>query len=132
MWVVSLHGMLKPIFLEKYHQSCTVCHSASICLDTLHLSQSQVRAESTNIFRNKRSYYDYFEAEPVCQHTYRLLDQNQSVNPRMSPQGGWIAQSVGLGDNTVGSVVCLTTSYTPLPCRFKSSWRHNNAVMSEW
>ena len=31
-------------------------------------------------------------------------------------------------DSSVGSEVCLTTSYTPLPCRFESSWGHDDQV----
>ena len=34
----------------------------------------------------------------------------------------------GYRDNSVGSEVCLTTSYTALLCRFESSWGHNDGI----
>ena len=55
---------------------------------------------------------------------FKVESRERTITPKIIggfyPNNSW--------DSSVGSEVCLTTRYTPLPCRFESSWGHDDEV----
>ena len=55
---------------------------------------------------------------------FKVESRERAITPKII--GGFYPNNSR--DSSVGSEVGLATSYTPLPCRFESSWGHNDEV----